>query len=89
MIRPTNSHILTKIITKGPLTEEGLLLPEGAKAPAQRAKVIAVGSGTDLEPMEAKVGDVVLFTKGAGREVLIDDEEYLMLTTREVIGFDE
>ena len=88
MIRPANSNILTTPIPN-PNQKDGFALPEGAKAPAQRAKVEAVGAGTQDEAMEAKVGDVVLYSLGAGRTVIIDDKEYLMLRTADIIGFDE
>ncbi len=88
MIRPANNNILTTPI-ENPNQQDGFTLPEGAKAPAQRAKVEAVGGGTQDEVMEAKAGDIVLYSLGAGRPIVIDDKEYLMLTIRDIIGFDE
>ena len=88
MIRPANNKILTKVIPN-PNFVDGLELPEGSKPPAQRAKVIAAGAGTQDEVMEAKAGDVVLYSQGAGSVIVIDNEEYLMLNIRDIIGFDE
>jgi chaperonin GroES len=37
-------------------------------------------------PMEVKVGDEVLFAKYAGTELKIDDEEYLILSEKDILA---
>jgi chaperonin GroES len=53
--------------------------------------VVAVGPGRLTDdgkrlPMEVKVGDEVLFAKYAGTELKIDDEEYLILSEKDILA---
>lgn len=54
-------------------------------------EVIAVGPGRrtddgELIPVSVKVGQQVLFAKYSGTEFKIDDEEYLILQERDLLG---
>jgi chaperonin GroES len=72
-------------------TAGGIIIPDTAKEKPQQGKVLAVGPGARdeqgrLQPLDVKVGDVVLFGKWSGTEVKIDGEELLILKESDLMG---
>jgi chaperonin GroES len=72
-IKPLNDRIVIKRFEAEGKTSGGILLPDSAKNKPQRGEVLAVGPGRVLkdgsrQPLQVKVGDVVLFTNWAGDE---------------------
>ena len=69
----------------------GIIIPDTAKEKPQRGKVIAVGNGKLLESgkrrqMSVSPGDRILFSKWAGNEIKIEDQEYLILSEDEILA---
>jgi chaperonin GroES len=90
-IRPLGDRVVVKPIQKEEVTKSGIVLPDTAKERPQRGQVVAVGPGRLTDdgkrlPMEVKVGDEVLFAKYAGTELKIDDEEYLILSEKDILA---
>ncbi len=72
-------------------TPSGLVIPDTAKEKPQLGEVLAVGPGGlnddgDRLPMDVSVGDVVVYSKFAGTELKLDGEEYLILSSRDVLA---
>jgi chaperonin GroES len=72
-------------------TASGLVIPDTAKEKPQIGEVIAVGPGALGEdgerlPMDIKEGDNVLYSKFAGTEVKLSGEEYLVLSSRDLLA---
>ncbi len=91
MIRPLGERVVVKPLPMEEKTKGGIVLPETAKEKPQKAEVVAVGTGRLLDngqrvEIELKVGDQVLYSKYAGNEVTIDDQEYLILREADVLG---
>ncbi|HEX2062838.1 MAG TPA: co-chaperone GroES, partial [Acidimicrobiales bacterium] len=61
-----------------------------AKEKPQEGEVVAVGPGRFEEgkrvPMDVKAGDRVLYSKYGGTEVKIEGEEYLVLSSRDILA---
>lgn len=73
-IRPLADKLVIEIIDDEEQTSGGIFIPDSAKEKPQKGKVVAVGSGRTLdngekEPMEIKVGEIVLYAKYAGTEI--------------------
>ncbi len=90
-IRPLGDRVVVKPIQREEVTKSGIVLPDTAKEKPQRGQVVAVGPGRMTDdgkrlPMEVKVGDEVLFAKYAGTELKIDDEEYLILSEKDILA---
>lgn len=90
-IRPLGDRVVVKPIQREEVTKSGIVLPDTAKEKPQRGQVVAVGPGRMTDdgkrlPMEVKVGDEVLFAKYAGMELKIDDEEYLILSEKDILA---
>lgn len=66
-------------------TSSGIIIPDTAKEKPQQGKVIMVGGDKKDEPMEVKVGDVVLYGKYAGQELTINGEDYLLIGQSDVL----
>ena len=90
-IRPIGDRIVIKVIEDAAQTEGGIFIPDSAKEKPQKGEVVAVGSGKtnekgEKEPMEVKVGDIVLYAKYAGTEVKIDGVEYKILSIKDALA---
>ncbi|MFO7933277.1 MAG: co-chaperone GroES [Bacteroidales bacterium] len=66
-------------------TASGIIIPDTAKEKPQHGKVVMTGSDKKDEPMEVKVGDLVLYGKFAGQELTIDGEDYLLISQSDVL----
>jgi chaperonin GroES len=71
-------------------TASGLVIPDTAKEKPQLGEVLAVGPGEfrdgERVPMDVSVGDVVFYSKYGGTEVKYEGEEYLILSSRDVLA---
>ena len=90
-VRPLHDRILLKRIEEQEVKKGGIIIPDTAKEKPQEGEVVAVGEGRRLEsgerqPMDVKVGDLVLFGKYSGTDVMIEDEEYLILREEDVFA---
>ena len=91
-IKPLGDRILLKPLEAEEKTRGGIVLPDTAKEKPQEGKVVAVGPGKVLEsgkvqPVEVKVGDVVLYGKYSGTEVATKDgEEYLIVREEDIVA---
>ena len=90
-IRPLGDKIVIKVIEDAEQTSGGIFIPDSAKEKSQKGKVIAVGEGkmnekSEREPMDVKVGEVVLFAKYAGTDVKVGDETLKILSVADVLG---
>jgi chaperonin GroES len=90
-IEPLRDRIVVKRIQEEEVTKGGIIIPEQAKEKPSRAVVISVGEGRLLDdgrvvPLAVSVGDEILFSKWAGSEVMVNEEELLILREDDVIG---
>ena len=92
-IKPLEDRVLIQIKEAESTTASGLVIPDSAKEKPQEGVVIAAGpgrfDGDDRVPMDIKVGDTVVFSKYGGTELKYDGEEYLRLTSRDVLAIIE
>jgi chaperonin GroES len=75
-------------------TKGGIILPETAKKKQEMAEVVAVGPGKKTEggtllPMPVSVGNVVLVDKYSGQEVTLNDEEFLVVRSDDIVAIIE
>ena len=90
-IKPLQDRVIVKRLEAEEKTESGLIIPDTAKEKPQKGKVVAVGpgkvmdSGTKVE-LTVKAGDNILFSKYAGTEINISNEEYLIMREDDILG---
>lgn len=88
---PMGDRILVKPSDSEEVSKGGIILPDTAKEKPQEGEVIAVGPGRLTDegkrvPLDLKKGDKVLYAKYGGTEVKEEDEEYLILSERDVLA---
>ena len=86
MIKPLADRVLIEPQEAQTKTASGIYIPDTAKEKPQHGKVIAAGPGKKDEPMEVKVGDVVLYGKYAGTEVTVEDKKYLIVKQQDILA---
>ncbi len=78
-----------KVLVQPQVAEErtisGIIIPDSAKEKPLRGTVVMVGDAKKDEPMEVKVGDIVLYGKYAGTELNIDGADYLLVSQSDVL----
>ena len=86
MIKPLADRVVIEPKEAETKTASGLYIPDTAKEKPQQGVVAAAGPGKKDEPMEVKVGDVVLYGKYAGTEVSVDDKKYLIVRQSDILA---
>ena len=76
---PLGDKVVLKQSEAEETTKSGIILTASAKEKPQYADVVAVGPGGMVDgkevTMQVKVGDKVIYSKYAGTEVKLEDEE--------------
>ena len=90
-IRPLGDKIVIKVIEDTEQTTGGIFIPDSAKEKPQKGEVVAVGEGKtndkgEKEPIEVKVGDIVLYAKYAGTDIKMDGVEYKILSVKDALA---
>ena len=90
-IKPLADRIVIKVIEDSEQTSGGIFIPDNAKEKPQKGEVIAVGGGKTLdsgerEPMDVKVGDVVLYAKYSGTDVKEGNKTLKIISIKDVLG---
>ena len=91
-VQPLGDRALVKPKPREETTRGGIILPDTAtKERPMQGEVLRVGEGRlddngNRVPMSVKPGDQVLFAKYAGTEFQIDDEDYLILSEKDILG---
>ena len=89
-IKPLEDRVVVKPLDAEQTTASGLVIPDTAKEKPQEGVVLAVGPGRWEDgkrvELDVKEGDVVLYSKYGGTEVKYNNEEYLVLSARDVLA---
>ena len=85
-LKPIGERALVKPVEQEEKTASGIVLPETAKEKPQTAKIKAIG---DLEDGKVNEGDLVVFARYSGTEITLDNEDFLILDTDDLLGIVE
>jgi len=90
---PLGDRVVLKQLLAEETTKSGIVLPGQAKEKPQQAEVIAVGPGGMVDGkeivMQVKPGDKVIYSKYAGTEVKLDDEEFIIVKQSDIVAIIE
>jgi len=90
---PLGDRVVLKQLVAEETTKSGIVLPGQAKEKPQQAEVIAVGPGGVVDgkevTMQVKVGEQVIFSKYAGTEVKLEDEEFVVVKQSDILAIVE
>ena len=87
---PLADKLVLKPIVQEEVLSSGIVIPDTAKEKPNQGEVIAVGPGRrdddgKIIPMDVVVGDRVLYAKYTGQEIKIENEEYIVLSERDLL----
>jgi len=86
MIKPLADRVVIEPKEAETKTASGIYIPDTAKEKPQQGTIVAAGPGKKDDPMEVKVGDVVLYGKYSGTEVTVDDKKYLIVKQSDILA---
>ncbi|MDE6389524.1 MAG: co-chaperone GroES [Lachnospiraceae bacterium] len=89
-LTPLGDRVVLKQLVAEETTKSGIVLPGQSKEKPQQAEVVAVGPGGVIDgkevKMEVKTGDQVIYSKYAGTEVKLDEEEYIIVRQSDILA---
>ncbi len=90
-LKPLGSRVLVKHLEQEEKLKGGIILPDSAKKKQATAVVIAVGEGVTTKdgkklPIPVQIGEKVLIDKYSGQEVTVNDEEFVIVKSEDIIA---
>ena len=89
-VKPLFDRVVIKNVETEEVTKGGIVLPGSAKEKPQMAEVLAVGPGGMVDgkevAMQVKVGQKVIYSKYAGTEVKLDDQELILVRQSDILA---
>ncbi|KPV45014.1 co-chaperone GroES [Alicyclobacillus ferrooxydans] len=93
MVKPLADRVVLRPVDREEKTQSGIFLPDTAKEKPQEGEIVAVGPGRVEDgkriELEVKVGDRVIYSKYAGTEVKVGDQELLILRESDILAIVE
>ena len=86
---PLADRVVLKQLEAETKTKTGIILTSSAREKPQEAEVVAVGPGTDDVKMEVTVGQKVIYSKYAGTNVKMEEEEYIIVKQSDILAIVE
>lgn len=92
-LHPLDNRLLIQVIEKEEITAGGIVLTDGSSQVNNlEGVVLAVGRGHQnkkgkIQPIEAKTGDKVIFSKYAGDKLSLDGVNFVVIRETEILGF--
>ena len=87
---PLGDRVVLKQCEAEETTKSGIILAGRAQEKPQEAEVVAVGPGGNVDgkevTMQVKVGDKVIYSKYAGTDVKLDEEEYIIVKQSDILA---
>ena len=85
-IKPLADKVLLSQVEAEETTASGLFIAASAQEKPEFMNVVAVGPGTEEDPMTVKVGDQVIITKYSGTDVKVDGVEYTIASVKDILA---
>jgi len=92
-MKPLGDRVVVRPLEETEEMRGGLYIPDTAKEKPLQGEIIAVGPGRfekgERVPMELSVGQKVLYSKYAGTEVRVGNDELLIIKESDVLAIVE
>jgi len=92
-LNPLCDRVVLRQLEAEETTKSGIVLPGTAQEKPQQAEVVAVGPGGVVDgkeiKMEVKPGDKVIYSKYAGTEVKLEDNEFIIVKQNDILAIVE
>ena len=87
---PLADRVVLKQLEAEETTKSGIILASKSQEKPQEAEVIAVGPGGVVDgkevTMQVSVGQKVIYSKYAGTEVKLEEEEYIIVKQSDILA---
>lgn len=83
---PFLDRVLVKKVEPVAKTASGLYIPDKAQQKVKTAEVMAHGAGLKDIPMNVAVGESVLLPEFGGTKLELDNEEFMIFRTADIVG---
>ena len=84
MIRPLNGNVILKKEIKENKTASGIVLSQ--KKEEEFAHIVALSNDEEVKKLSLKVGDKILFKNYSTTKVNYEDEEYLVVSYKDILA---
>ena len=92
-LKPLCDRVVIKQLEAEETTKSGIVLPSQSQEKPQQAEVVSVGPGGMVDgkeiKMEVKPGDKVIYSKYAGTEVKLGEDEYIIVKQNDILAIVE
>ena len=92
-LKPLGDKIVLKVVEMEEKTKGGIILTDTSKEKPLIAKIIAVGTGEVIDgkkvDLDVKEGDTVIYSKFAGTEISVDNEDLLIVKQSDILAICE
>ena len=90
-VEPLGDKIVIKPLDPEEKTPGGIVLPDSAQQRPLQGRVLSVGDGRMLSngkrvPHQVGEGDRVIYSRYAGTEVVVDDQEVLIMSEDDILA---
>ena len=90
-LRPLHDRVIVKRLDQETKTASGIVIPDAAAEKPDQGEVLAIGPGKrndkgDLNQLDVKVGDRVLFGKYAGQTVKVEGQDLLVMREEDIMA---
>ncbi len=89
-LAPLGDRVVLRQAVAEETTKSGIVLPTQSQEKPQYAEVVEVGPGAVVDgvkvPMEVKPQDKVIYSKYAGTEVKLGDEEFIIVKQSDILA---
>jgi chaperonin GroES len=92
--RPLHDRVVVKRVDAETKSAGGIIIPDTVKEKPMEGEVIAVGPGArndkgEVQALDVKAGDRILFGKWSGTEVKLDGQDLLIMKESDIMGIIE
>ena len=85
MIRPLNGNVVLKKEIKENKTASGIVLSQ-KKEEEEFSHIVALSNDEEVKKLSLKVGDKILFKNYSTTKVNYEDEEYLVVSYKDILA---
>lgn len=90
-VKPLGDRVFVKISEAEEKTAGGIILPDNAKEKPQVGEIVQVGPGKrnddgSRQELEVKVGNKVLYSKYAGTDIKLGNDDYVLLSEKDILA---
>lgn len=88
-IKPIGERVLIKQELEEEKTKAGIYIPDSARQEKKQGIVVAVGKTKDGKDLPLKEGDRVIYGGYSSEDIEIDNEKYVFVDFKDILGIIE